>query len=180
MIPRPRATASAIPALLLSLLTIAAPARGSAPPDDQLAADDGASRLCWDIGMIWREILVGLGMAARGGAVSSIGVDSWAVDYGLVDGAGELVAPVTSYRDTLTFTLPQLPGYKILAPEQVDIVVPAPAIVSRADVPASPAVLLRATPGTPVLNGTLVRSPSEATLQAAAARPVPLYLVLYT
>jgi hypothetical protein len=43
--------------------------------------------------------------------------------------------------------------------------VPELAIVSRAVVPASPTLLVRASPGVPSLNGTLIARPAEATLQ---------------
>ena len=59
----------------------------------------GTTRWCWDIEAIHRGIEAGLAEVASGGPVASIAVDSWAVDYGLVDEAGELVAPVTAYRD---------------------------------------------------------------------------------
>ena len=75
------------------------------------------------------------------------------------------VSDVVAPRDTLTITLPPLPGYAIDAPEVIDVVVPMLAIVSRAVVPASPAVLVRASPGVPSLNGTLISRPAEGTLQ---------------
>jgi len=59
----------------------------------------GDRRWCWDIEAIHRGIEAGLAEVASGGGVASIAVDSWAVDYGLVDDHGDLVAPVTAYRD---------------------------------------------------------------------------------
>lgn len=60
--------------------------------------------LCWDITGIWREILEGLRAAAaftrgEGMEPQSIGVDSWAVDYGLVSMSGELLGLPRCYRD---------------------------------------------------------------------------------
>jgi len=60
--------------------------------------------LRWDVEHIWSEIKDGLRAAhaaARGARaeVSSVGVDSWGVDYGLVDAAGALVEEPACYRD---------------------------------------------------------------------------------
>jgi len=62
----------------------------------------GNLRLCWPFERIFEEILEGLRRAAEGGAVDSIGVDSWAVDYALLDEGGELVRPIAAYRDART------------------------------------------------------------------------------
>ena len=63
--------------------------------------------LHWDIVGLWREILHGLRLAATRGrelgqTVSSIGVDSWAVDFALLDGRDEILGGVRSYRDSRT------------------------------------------------------------------------------
>jgi rhamnulokinase len=56
--------------------------------------------LHWDILGLYREVLDGLRAAARRGApVASIGVDSWAIDFGLVDRAGRLLRNPVHYRD---------------------------------------------------------------------------------
>ena len=55
--------------------------------------------LHWDIASIWREVKDGLGKA---GPVDAIGIDSWAVDYGLLDDAGELLGDPFAHRDTRT------------------------------------------------------------------------------
>ena len=51
----------------------------------------GSLKLCWPFERLFEEILEGLRRAAEGGAVDSIGIDSWAVDYALLDDEGELV-----------------------------------------------------------------------------------------
>lgn len=66
---------------------------------------DGALR--WDIDRLFTEVLNGLGRArecaeANGERVVSIGVDTWAVDYGLVHDDGALTALPHSYRDSRT------------------------------------------------------------------------------
>jgi rhamnulokinase len=55
--------------------------------------------LYWDILSLYRGVLEGLRSA---GAVASIGVDSWAVDYGLIDASGALLGNPVHYRDSRT------------------------------------------------------------------------------
>lgn len=62
----------------------------------------GSVTLCWPMERIWESILEGLRIAAADGAVDSIGIDSWAVDYALLDDDGELVRPIAAYRDPRT------------------------------------------------------------------------------
>ncbi len=54
--------------------------------------------LYWDILGLWREVLHGLKLAARQGEIASVGVNSWAVDYGLLDPQGNLLGQVHHYR----------------------------------------------------------------------------------
>ncbi len=58
--------------------------------------------LYWNVLSMWREVLHGLTLAAAAGPVHSVGVDSWAVDYALLDEAGLLMDGVHHYRDTRT------------------------------------------------------------------------------
>ncbi|WP_104182119.1 rhamnulokinase family protein [Arthrobacter sp. B0490] len=63
--------------------------------------------LRWDVEALFDEVLVGLRLAAEaaartGDTVASIGIDTWAVDYGLVDDAGTLRHLPFSYRDART------------------------------------------------------------------------------
>ncbi|MDY7088842.1 MAG: rhamnulokinase family protein [Actinomycetota bacterium] len=55
--------------------------------------------LHWDILGLYREMRRGLGKA---GPVDSIGIDSWAVDYGLLDASGALIGNPVHYRDSRT------------------------------------------------------------------------------
>jgi len=68
----------------------------------------------WDIAGLWNEVRTGLLKAAaalpRGASLASVGVDTWGVDYALVNDAGRLVFPVHAYRDGRT-----QPGLKHLA-----------------------------------------------------------------
>lgn len=58
----------------------------------------------WDIARIWGEIERGLGLAAKrfGESIVSVGVDTWGVDYVLIDKAGELIEQPWNYRDSRT------------------------------------------------------------------------------
>lgn len=74
--------------------------------ENRLAEREG--HLSWDIDALWGEIRAGLRRAEelardRGlPGISSIGVDSWAVDYVLVDPDGERIGQAIAYRDART------------------------------------------------------------------------------
>ncbi|TDQ50753.1 rhamnulokinase [Actinorugispora endophytica] len=57
--------------------------------------------LHWDVVGLYREVLTGLRLAADHHPVS-VGVDSWAVDYGLLDDDGALLGVPHHYRDRRT------------------------------------------------------------------------------
>jgi rhamnulokinase len=63
---------------------------------------DSQGALRWDWGRLVAEVEKGLELGLRRGGVASIGVDTWGVDYGLVDERGELLSLPYSYRDTRT------------------------------------------------------------------------------
>jgi rhamnulokinase len=65
------------------------------------AADPGGT-LRWDWDRLVAEMVGGLEKARARGPLASIGIDTWGVDYGLLDAGGELVEPPVSYRDTRT------------------------------------------------------------------------------
>jgi hypothetical protein len=60
------------------------------------------SGLHWDVLGLYGQVLDGLAAAGRAGAVDSIGVDTWAVDYGLLDRTGALLGDPYCYRDSRT------------------------------------------------------------------------------
>lgn len=61
------------------------------------------STLRWDVLRLYRGILDGLQIAEqRFGRLDGIGVDSWAVDYGLLDADGELLGNPICYREAGT------------------------------------------------------------------------------
>ncbi|WP_318385498.1 rhamnulokinase [Enterobacter sp.] len=58
---------------------------------------------CWDIDTLEAEIRAGLAkVGGEGIAIDSIGIDTWGVDYVLIDNAGARVGLPVSYRDSRT------------------------------------------------------------------------------
>ena len=58
--------------------------------------------LHWDILGLYRGMLDGLAAAARSFDLASAGIDSWGVDYGLLDAGGDLLGNPVHYRDSRT------------------------------------------------------------------------------
>ena len=66
------------------------------------------ARLCWDFPALFEELKNGLKAAARKGyEVQGIGIDTWGVDFGLLDRCGNLVGNPVCYRDSRTEGLPE-------------------------------------------------------------------------
>ena len=56
-------------------------------------------RMHWDVLRLWGDVTRGLRAAAHAvGPLESVGIDTWAVDYGLLDAGGELIGNPASYR----------------------------------------------------------------------------------
>src|SRR3954463_6252936 len=59
--------------------------------------------LHWDVLRLWHEIKVGITKyVAQHGAPVSIGIDTWGVDFGLLDDDGRLLGNPYHYRDRRT------------------------------------------------------------------------------
>ncbi len=63
---------------------------------------DLAGRLYWDILFLWQEVRKGLSLAPEPAQVESLGIDSWAIDFALLDDRGHLLDGVRHYRDPRT------------------------------------------------------------------------------
>jgi rhamnulokinase len=63
-----------------------------------------AGTLRWNILKLWDEIQIGLTRAAKkfGNRIISVGVDTWAVDFVLLDKRGEMLEQPYHYRDSRT------------------------------------------------------------------------------
>lgn len=71
---------------------------GVGPASCTRSGDEAGVAYEWDILALWRGILEGLREASLRGAVDAIGIDTWAVDYGLLDEDGRLIGNPASYR----------------------------------------------------------------------------------
>ena len=60
----------------------------------------------WDIIYLFDQIKQGIVKAKLAGGFDSIGIDTWGVDFGLVDENGELIANPVHYRDARTANIP--------------------------------------------------------------------------
>ncbi|WP_017568724.1 rhamnulokinase, partial [Nocardiopsis halotolerans] len=63
---------------------------------------DGRATLHWDVLALYAGVVEGLRRAAGPHGLASVGVDSWAVDYGLLDADGALLGNPVHYRDART------------------------------------------------------------------------------
>lgn len=69
--------------------------------ENRLIKKDG--HLCWDIDHLFEEVLRGIAECAKKGyQPSSMGIDTWAVDYVLLDAEGKRIGDAVSYRDART------------------------------------------------------------------------------
>ena len=58
---------------------------------------------CWDTGVLWQGILDGMKVcAARGTIPKTMGIDTWAVDFALLNQNDSLIGDTVAYRDART------------------------------------------------------------------------------
>ena len=75
--------------------------------------------LQWDLTNLWQEILTGLRMASdRYSKIASVGVDSWGVDYILLDEQDLFAGPARTYRDPRTVGILEK-AYEIVPREEI-------------------------------------------------------------
>ena len=59
--------------------------------------------LCWDVDHLFHEVVEGLKRCRTLNRIpKSVGIDTWAVDFVLLDGAGQLLGDTVAYRDGRT------------------------------------------------------------------------------
>ncbi len=80
-------------------------------PNATLTLPDG---LHWNVLSLFSETLAGLAKAARdAGELSGIGIDTWGVDYGLLDGSHRLLGIPYHYRDQRTDGMIELAASRV-------------------------------------------------------------------
>lgn len=88
-----------------------------------------AGHLYWDVLRLFHEIKQGILKANAAGGFDSIGIDTWGVDFGLLDEHGELLGNPVNYRDIRTEgmqeefykTMPREELYAETGIQQVDL-----------------------------------------------------------
>jgi rhamnulokinase len=79
------------------------------------AVTEREGHLRWELSSLYSEVLAGL---QRVGETESIGIDTWGVDYGLLDSDGKLLAEPIAYRDPRTDGLAER-VHRRVSPEQL-------------------------------------------------------------
>jgi rhamnulokinase len=74
-------------------------------PNGPVRLPDG---LHWDVLRLWTEIKRGLALAVQehGAGLAGVGLDTWGVDFGLLDRDGALISNPYHYRDSRTDDMP--------------------------------------------------------------------------
>ncbi len=68
--------------------------------------------ICWDIESLVVSVIAGIARCAEIGKIpASVAIDTWGVDYVLLDAAGEPLLPVFAYRDSRTTSVPDDPDF---------------------------------------------------------------------
>ena len=63
--------------------------------------------LYWDVLYLFDQIKQGIVKAQLAGGFDSIGIDTWGVDFGLIDEHGDLISNPVHYRDARTDNIPE-------------------------------------------------------------------------
>jgi rhamnulokinase len=77
--------------------------------------------LHWDILRLYADILAGLRAASGRFELASVGIDSWGVDYGLLDSGGALLGNPVHYRDARTAGVPARVHAAVSRPEMYQV-----------------------------------------------------------
>ena len=73
----------------------------------------------WDVLRLFFEIKTGITKAIAEGGFDAIGIDTWGVDFGLLDKNGNLLANPVHYRDTRTADIPEKVFEEIISKDEL-------------------------------------------------------------
>ncbi len=76
-------------------------------------------RMYWDILRLFFEIKTGITKAVNAGGFDAIGIDTWGVDFGLINKKGELIGNPFHYRDQRTKGIPERIFNEIISKEEL-------------------------------------------------------------
>lgn len=76
-------------------------------------------RMYWDVLRLFFEIKTGITKAVNAGGFDAIGIDTWGVDFGLINKKGELIGNPFHYRDQRTKGIPDKIFSEIISKEDL-------------------------------------------------------------
>ncbi len=76
-------------------------------------------RMYWDVLRLFFEIKTGITKAVNAGGFDAIGIDTWGVDFGLINKKGELIGNPFHYRDQRTKGIPERIFNEIISKEEL-------------------------------------------------------------
>lgn len=76
-------------------------------------------RMYWDVLRLFFEIKTGITKAVNAGGFDAIGIDTWGVDFGLINKKGELIGNPFHYRDQRTKEIPERIFNEIISKEEL-------------------------------------------------------------
>ena len=76
-------------------------------------------RMYWDVLRLFFEIKTGITKAVNAGGFDAIGIDTWGVDFGLINKKGELIGNPFHYRDQRTKGIPDKVFSEIISKEDL-------------------------------------------------------------
>lgn len=76
-------------------------------------------RMYWDILRLFFEIKTGITKAVNSGDFDAIGIDTWGVDFGLINKRGELISNPVHYRDQRTRSIPEKVFEKYISKDEL-------------------------------------------------------------
>ncbi|MEA4929737.1 MAG: rhamnulokinase family protein [Candidatus Limiplasma sp.] len=112
---------------------------------------------CWDMEALFAHVVAGMRACAdRGMTPATVSIDTWGVDYTLIDTAGKPLGPSVAYRDARTGAMPAL----------LDAAIPPEALYARTGIARQPYNTVyqlmaeaKAAPAWPYANARLLFTP---------------------